>query len=163
MASDCADWMKPRARSVYFSIFICLPSAYRSAPGHDPASRGALLRPIAPQSKLARDPARKAAQISADHARRHGFSIFIGFSAGRVDIPQPDSGGVSPKFGPACGRCGKGRPETEEAASQIRVQRYRIAGYRIAGRTEKPRQHIAALGISFDFRRPAHEKEAQMP
>src|SRR6516164_1112107 len=75
MASDCADWMKPRARSVYFSIFICLPSAYRSAPGHDPASRGALLRPIAPQSKLARDPARKAAQISADHARRHGFSL----------------------------------------------------------------------------------------
>src|SRR5215813_7536934 len=29
--------------------------------------------------------------------------------------------------------------------------------------TEKPRRHIAALGISCDFRGPAHEKEAQMP
>src|SRR6185503_15817003 len=26
MASDCADWMKPRARSVYFSIFISFDS-----------------------------------------------------------------------------------------------------------------------------------------
>jgi hypothetical protein len=32
MASDCADWMKPFTRSVYFSIFIRRPSACDSAP-----------------------------------------------------------------------------------------------------------------------------------
>jgi len=75
--SDCADWMK-RARVGYSHIHRLLPSPAGTTRGAISKSGNRFCvrsRPIL----LARDLVAKTAHTFADHALRHGYSIFIGF------------------------------------------------------------------------------------
>src|SRR5258707_10509945 len=85
-ASDCADWMKPRARSVYFSIFIVLfPSACRLHPGRDQQKRDPVLRPITPHFLMARD--LDAKPLTLSRVTRVAWLRHLHWvSANRVDI-----------------------------------------------------------------------------
>jgi hypothetical protein len=85
-ASDCADWIKPRARSVYFSIFIAYFPQPAAQPGARSAKVGTGFASITPHHSLARI----SRDAPAAQPRRHCCGIFIGFpQAALTFLNQP--------------------------------------------------------------------------
>src|SRR4030088_169535 len=144
IASDCADWMKTRARSVYFSIFIAMSLSLPLRPERDQQKRIPVLRPRSNfKKRMIWSPNRPHFGGSC---ARHEYSIFIGFpQAALTFLNQPAVS--SPTLPPACGKCGKRVSVTEEVISQIRVRWHRVGESPkkpdVLHRAHADRQHLS--------------------
>src|SRR5215216_567405 len=119
MASDCADWTKPRARSVYFSIFISFAFPRPAVPTRGATSKSGnrFWRPIAPHLCLARDLDAKPHTLS--RVTRVAWLRHLHWvSTNRIDIYQ--SAAVVAVFS-GLPRMWASLRKTEEAGPQIRT------------------------------------------
>src|SRR4051794_28002410 len=85
--------MKPRARSVYLSIFMSLASlGLPSPPGARSAKVVPVLRPIAPQNYVWRVTLTRNRSHFRGSRAWHDYGFFIGYPRDRIDISQPAAG-----------------------------------------------------------------------